>query len=162
MVEITLPIILQILQTAGILMGIVYYITIMRNAERTRQREQVFLRLQSFDMPYNRAMDHVMNNWTGKGDYHSFDSETRVNYNFITTRYQNIGVMLREKMIDPDLLYKTFSPRAIISLWEKSEHLVRDNREDNKYTTYMEDFEYLYIETKKRYPDIVTWKQEDS
>jgi len=37
MVEITLPIILQILQTIGILVGIVYYITIMRNTQRTRE-----------------------------------------------------------------------------------------------------------------------------
>jgi hypothetical protein len=37
MVEITLPIILQFLQTAGILVGIIYYITIMRNQQRTRE-----------------------------------------------------------------------------------------------------------------------------
>jgi hypothetical protein len=36
-VEITLPIILQFLQTAGILVGIIYYITIMRNQQRTRE-----------------------------------------------------------------------------------------------------------------------------
>ena len=37
MAEITLPIILQFLQTAGILVGIIYYITIMRNQQRTRE-----------------------------------------------------------------------------------------------------------------------------
>ena len=37
MVEFTLPIVLQILQTAGILVGIVYYITIMRNQQKTRE-----------------------------------------------------------------------------------------------------------------------------
>ncbi|UCD45779.1 MAG: hypothetical protein JSV27_04650 [Candidatus Bathyarchaeota archaeon] len=37
MVEITVPIMLQIFQTVGILVGIVYYITIMRNSQRTRE-----------------------------------------------------------------------------------------------------------------------------
>jgi hypothetical protein len=37
MVEITLPIMLQIVQTVGILVGIIYYITIMRNQQRTRE-----------------------------------------------------------------------------------------------------------------------------
>ncbi len=37
MVEITLPLVLQILQTAGILVGIIYYITIMRNTQKTRE-----------------------------------------------------------------------------------------------------------------------------
>jgi hypothetical protein len=37
MVEITLPIMLQILQTAGILVGIAYYLVIMRNSQKTRE-----------------------------------------------------------------------------------------------------------------------------
>ena len=36
MVEITLPIVLQIVQTVGILVGIAYYITIMRNSQKTQ------------------------------------------------------------------------------------------------------------------------------
>ena len=37
MVEFTLPIVLQLLQTAGILVGIVYYITIMRNQQKNQE-----------------------------------------------------------------------------------------------------------------------------
>jgi hypothetical protein len=37
MVEITLPIILQIVQTVGILVGIAYYLIIMRNSQRSQQ-----------------------------------------------------------------------------------------------------------------------------
>jgi hypothetical protein len=47
MVEITLPIVLQILQTVGILVGIVYYITIMRNSQRTRE---LSLQAQELDL----------------------------------------------------------------------------------------------------------------
>ena len=41
MVEITLPVILQFLQTAGILVGMVYYITIIRNAQKARRAENL-------------------------------------------------------------------------------------------------------------------------
>jgi uncharacterized protein HemX len=37
MVEITLPIMIQIVQTLALLVGIVYYITIMRNTQKTRE-----------------------------------------------------------------------------------------------------------------------------
>jgi len=157
---ITVENILNIVPAVGVIIALIYYTQTLRNTEKSRQREQVFIRLESFGMTYNRAIDHIMNDWTGEDDYHSLDKETRINWNFISTRYQNVGVMLREKMIDQKLLYQTFSPRAIISLWEKSEHLVRDNRETNKYTTYMDAFEYLYNETKKRFPDIITWQRE--
>ena len=37
MAEITIPIVLQLIQTVALLVGIIYYITIMRNQQRTRE-----------------------------------------------------------------------------------------------------------------------------
>jgi hypothetical protein len=37
MVEITLPITLQIIQTLSLIIGIAYYLTIMRNSQKTRE-----------------------------------------------------------------------------------------------------------------------------
>ena len=37
MVEISIPLILDIIRTAGILVAIIYYITIMRNTQKTRE-----------------------------------------------------------------------------------------------------------------------------
>ena len=37
MVEITLPLVLQIIQTVSLVVGIVYYLIIMRNSQRTRE-----------------------------------------------------------------------------------------------------------------------------
>jgi len=134
-----------------------YYISTLRNAEKTRQREQIYLRFQSFDMPYMRALADVMpKDWTNLEEYTSLDPETRANHSFLLTRYQNIGLMLKEKMMDPDLLFQIFNPQFIMRLWEKSENGIKGNRETNNYPTYMDAFEYLYNETKKRYPDIIT------
>jgi hypothetical protein len=59
MVEITLPIVLQIIQTVSISVGIIYYLFIMRNVQKSRQRENLFLRLQSFDKTYNEAREDL-------------------------------------------------------------------------------------------------------
>ena len=37
MVEVTLPIVLQMVQTIALIVGIIYYLTIMRNQQRTRE-----------------------------------------------------------------------------------------------------------------------------
>jgi hypothetical protein len=63
MVEITLPIVLQLLQTAGLLVGIVYYITIMRNSQRTQQMQletrQVQLFMQMHQQLNSTIIEHV-------------------------------------------------------------------------------------------------------
>ena len=41
MVEITLPIVLQVIQTVSIAVGIFYYLYIMRNVHKSRQRESL-------------------------------------------------------------------------------------------------------------------------
>jgi hypothetical protein len=80
MVEITLPIILQILQTAGILVGIVYYITIMRNSYKAQQmtlkatKTQVFLQMYGAITPelIERVHEVIKWEWT---DIEDFDSK---------------------------------------------------------------------------------------
>jgi hypothetical protein len=142
----------------GVIAGFTYYVLTVRNAQKSRQREQVFLRFQSFDMPYMRAVEDLMNqDWTGTyEDYMNHSPESKANYNFLSTRYQQVGIMLKENMMDPDLLYQIFNPRFIMRFWEKIEKNIRSHREGNNHPTHLAAFEYLYNETKKRYPDIIT------
>ena len=46
MAEITLPIILQILQTTGILVGIFYYITVLRNQQKSQKHAEETRKIQ--------------------------------------------------------------------------------------------------------------------
>ena len=75
-------------------------------------------------------------------------------YIFIGTRYQNLGLLLKEKMVEPELLFQVFSPRSIMKFWERfewHESLLRERAND---PDHYEAFEYLYNEAKKRFPDI--------
>jgi hypothetical protein len=47
MVELTIEVMLDIIRTSGIIVGIFYYITTLRNAEKNRIKEMVFRRMQT-------------------------------------------------------------------------------------------------------------------
>ena len=170
MVEITLQIVLQIIQTVSLVVGIIYYITIMRNTQRTReaslklqeeaeksrQREMIFLRFQGFDKTYHSAIDDVLSQDWGNtfDDYLKQSPESRANFNYVQVRYNNLGVMLKHEMMDPDLFYEVFPTGNIIRFWEKMEDIILDYRRRTQDLTYNEGLEYLYNEARKRFPDI--------
>jgi hypothetical protein len=120
MVEITLPIVLQIVQTIGILVGIIYYITIMRNsliaqeeAERSRQREQILLRSQSYSLEYTKAYAETvgMDDWKTVEEFHSkygrqANPEAFAKWIYIRSVYNTAGLLLKEKTVDLDILGK--------------------------------------------------------
>ena len=156
--QVTFQTIFQFLQTVGILTAVYYYIMTLRNAERARQREMIFQRFQSFDIPYARAWGDVMfrdpEEWTEVYDPRE-NLETFANMAFLQSRLQSLGVMLRERVIDPDLLYQIFTPVSILNAWEHYKANIEARRERLNDPTLFEAFEYLSDETRKRYPDLV-------
>ena len=169
MVEITYQLFLSTLQTVGILVGIVYYITIMRNAQRTRElalkaqeeaersrkREMILQRLQSFDLPFAKAWGDVMfkdpEKWSEVYNPR-VNLETYANMVFLQNRYQNLGIMVREKVVDPELLFQIFNPMSIISAWEHYRENIESRRKSGNQPSLFDAFEYLAEEARKRYP----------
>ena len=170
MAEITYQMVLNTIQTVSLVVGIIYYITIMRNqqrtretslklqeeAEKSRQREMIFLRFQSFDKTYHLAVGDVLDQEWGSTmeEFHAHSPESKANFNYVQVRFNNLGVMLKNGMMDPDLFYQIFPTGNIIRFWEKMENIILDYRETTKDVTYNEGFEYLYNEARKRFPDI--------
>ena len=157
MVEVDLSIIFAGLSIAA---SIVYYTSIIRNQNMTRQKEQVQLRIQSADQDYHRAWTNVMfKRPSNNEEWHQIydpikDPELFADMIFIRTRYQSLGVMLKEKVIEPDLLYKIYTPSSILFTWEHYRENVLARRVETNDPNQLSEFEYLYEETKKRYPDI--------
>ena len=160
MVELTYPLILDTIRTAGILTGIIYYMTILRNNQKTTRREQMYLRFQVADMDYVKAYSYIMSkDFTNVEEFLShFDRENNpeawANYIFVGTRYHNIGLLLKEGLIDSNIVFEIFNPMVIIQLWEKILPIELETRKRNNHPKHYDAFEYLYNEAKKRYPDI--------
>lgn len=173
MIEITLPIVLQIVQTIGILVGIIYYITIMRNsikaqeeAERSRQREQILLRSQIYSLEYYRAYTDTvgMDDWETVEEFHrkygrEANPEAFSKWIYVRSVFNTAGLLLKEKTVDPDLIFQLYAPNAVIGLWEQQEPIIREARMRFKHPTYWEPFEFLYNEAKKRYQEIPSFAQ---
>jgi hypothetical protein len=163
MVEITLTIMLQIVQTVGILVGIIYYITIMRNANRTRQTELLFQR-HKVDFDYLRSWADVIliQDWKDFEELEErypwnthFEERTRVLY--ILNTYNNLGLILREKVTDPNLLFELYTPSNVITTWKKYEEVLRSFRTMSNDPAQYCGFEFLYNEAKKLYPNVDTF-----
>ena len=150
-----------VLTGLGLTASIFYYASVLKNAENARQREQIQIRIQSADLQYSRAWTHVMfkktstrEEWMNVFDPVK-DPELFAEMIFIRSRFQNLGAMLREKIIDPDLLFKIYPPNAIMITWEHMKPNIMARRDELNDPTSMSEFEYLYDETKKRFPNLI-------
>lgn len=168
--------VLSTLQTAGILVGIIYYITIMRNTQRTRElslkaqeeaekarkRELMFQRFQGYSLEYTKAYANVItyDDWEGIEDWNTKygtrgNPEAWSEYVYITSIYNLAGILLKEEVADAELIFQLYPPMAVIRIWERFEPVTLNVRERTKHTSFYGPFEYLYNEAKKMYPHII-------
>ena len=159
MVELTLSNVLQILQTTGILVGIIYYITIMRNQQKSRRSEILkgFLDERSNEEDALRYA-YIMNlEWENYDDFQerygrASNPEAWVKWKTYLVRFDDYGLMLKRGLINIEDFYE-LSERAIPSLWKKFEPIILEDRRRGNPTT-MKWLEYLveemHRESKRR------------
>ena len=165
MVEITYQMVLSTIQTLSLIVGIIYYLTIMRNNNNARQREMIIQRSQSYSLEYTRAFLEVRNmtDWEDAEEWEekygrTTNPEARSKWLYIMRLYTLAGLHLKEGA-DPDLLFELYPHGAVMMLWEQFEPVIRYARERSNNPRRWKPFEYLYNEAKKRYPDITpSWR----
>ncbi len=173
MVEITLPIVLQILQTAGILVGIVYYITIMRNSQRNQEltlkaqeqavetrQAQLFMQLYNAYLTKDFLADFArvsyifqyenLEDWMKK--YSSFVNLADYSTWARIGRFlDGAGILVKKNLIDMNLVDELLREPILYS-WENMKKWVYEIREEMKTPEVWANFEYLYNEVRKRHP----------
>ncbi|RLI32545.1 hypothetical protein DRO66_11230 [Candidatus Bathyarchaeota archaeon] len=162
MVEITLPIVLQILQTIGILVGIIYYITVMRNSQKNQQTQletrqlDLYLRWQlELTKPdvIKNLLEVLQLEWEDFDDFarkYSHTLNVEDSSKRFATRYywEGFGYLLSRGMIDSDTVYEMIST-VIFQHWIKYEPIIRGFRERDGAPETWRWFEYLVDEMKK-------------
>ena len=177
MVEITLSIVLQFVQTVGILVGIIYYLTIMRNAQKTREltlqsqeltrkaqeqtletrQTQIFMQIYqqlNSEESYKTSMELL---YLDIKDYDEFlqkyDSSVNPTHYakraYIWYNYNTIGELLCTGIIEVDLLIRLHLDTRVIVMWEKWEDIIRATRVRENIPDIWDGFEYLYQEMKR-------------
>ena len=185
MVEITLPIVLQILQTVGILVGIVYYLIIMRNSQRTREStlesqelarnaqeqaletRQAMMFMQIYNESHNDPSFIEALQRTYEFDIHTYEDWIRIQENEdnrlalsrIGLFYEGVGVLVKEGYVSIRLvaLLMTIMTR---SWWEKIyKPWIEEGREKTNLHRWHSEGEYLYNELMKyveEHPELKT------
>lgn len=164
--------VLSTIQTVGILVGIVYYLTIMRNAQKTReltlQAQELALKAQEQALETRQAQFFMQSyretattelqtlafkilrwEWTDFADFREkyyLDPNKWGEFASFMIHMNGLGIMLEEKYIDSELLYKMDQDGAApMWWWFKFESVIREMREQMNNPSLMKYFEF-YVE----------------
>ena len=184
MVEFTLPIVLQIVQTVGILVGIIYYVTIMRNQQRTRElaltaqehatetrQTEIFMRLyeQLNNAETYTSWAELVNQEIDNEEYlQKYDSTVNpVHFGkraHLWYTFNTIGELLLMGIVKPDLIQRLSLDPMVITMWERWEHIIRETRIRENSPDIWSGFEHLYNEMvrlreERDYPKITYPRQ---
>ena len=161
MVEFTLPIVLQLLQTAGILVGIIYYTSIMRNNQKNQQiqletrQAQLFMQMyQDFKRPdVQKAFHDIVYVW----EWDSFEDyqekygrsnwDERQKYMLVYSIYEGLGVLIYRGLIDVKMIDELMRS-YVTRFWEKVGPVMIEVRSRYDAPLAAEWMEYLYKKIK--------------
>ncbi len=174
MVEITASLILQIVQTIALIVGIVYYLTIMRNQQKTRELAlkaqehatetrqtqiftELFNRMQSPEA-WDRFQEvSAMWTWTDFDDFWEKYGEENApeSWNkFINTvsPFEYMALLVRDGMINAELVWHWWG-LFLIDFWEKILPVVDGYRErffDDSFLEWFEDLYYSFLDLREK------------
>jgi hypothetical protein len=161
MVEITYQMVLSTVQTISLVVGIVYYIAIMRNNQKTNKTNTLIQRMQTHDRSYYKAWANVLNinyetpeEWIEKYRY-DVNPEVYADWAYIGSIYHNVGYLLKHGLVDPDTIFELYPPSSVIRIWRIYKVMVEylDNVRGSELWCHIK---YLNDEAERRFPELKT------
>ena len=178
MVEITYQMVLSTIQTLSLFVGVIYYITIMRNSQKTREltlesqeqaletrQAQMFMQIyiESHNDPsFIEAMQRIM-----ELEIHTYEEFLKVRENEkdkkaiarVAWFYEGVGVLVKEGYVDIRLIALLMT--GMIQLWWERiyKFCIEEGREKGYAKRWMSEAEYLYDELMKyieEHPELKT------
>ena len=157
MVEFTIPLILDIIRTAGILVGIIYYLTIMRNQSRTREAQFLLLVQQIYqNKEFGGDWTEIMSDWEFK-DYQEFSEKYGLSAGkdvylkgaSVFGMFNSFGNMIKRGLVSPETIFDSLNGPTIIRTWDKYAPIVRELRDEYGDPFRHWGFEYCAEELRK-------------
>jgi hypothetical protein len=163
MVEVNYQMVLSTLQTAGLLVGIFYYLMVLRNQQKNRMLEMVSRRAeQANNYAYQKMVRDVFTTaagWSTPEEYYekyNFKDtpELTLSRAIVQNNLNHWGFLYREGIIDENFIDRLYNPWHIISFWENFNSLLLHEREVMGNPEVFKDLEHLYNAMKKKYPHL--------
>ena len=138
-----------VIASAGVFAAAVYYIVQLRHQTRMRQTD-LALRLYSavtareWLEAWEKFRDREILNYNNYKKKYGL-----VEFNEVVGAFEEVGVLLRRKLIDIELADDLFSG-SVKMVWEKAKLIIEDGRKLSNRPRLLRNFEYLYNEMQKR------------
>jgi hypothetical protein len=137
--------------SAGVFAAAIYYVLQLKHQNKMRQTDLVMRLYSTFDsMEFLEAWRKIY--FTQFKDYDDLVKKLE-GKNEIAMKvfrfYEQVGVLLRKRLIDTELVDTLFGNNAVIT-FEKTKGLILKEMRDKVNPRAYENFEYLYNEMKKR------------
>ena len=171
----TLQAVSYIMGSLGVFLAAVYYISTLRNNQRTQQLQletrqaQLFMQIynqgannREFIEAWNRVMHMKFTNlqeFLEEIDYENPDTrENQYAINILTGYYEGLGTLVKEDMLNIRWVALLFGSWTRM-FWEKVEPIAEEIRVDHKAPRFFSETEYLYNELMKymkEHPELAT------
>lgn len=137
----------------GLTASIVYYTSVLRNANKTREAQlfmQIYSQWNSLELQsqYGKVMNTQFETFDDFFEKIGNDVEFRNAVNMVAVFFEGLGVYVKRGLIDVSMVDDLMS-EAIISFWRKSKPLVYETRIRANLPQYGEWVEYLATEVEK-------------
>jgi hypothetical protein len=140
----------------------IYYMMNLRNSARA-QRSQLIC--SAMAMNTHREYVSGLVDWIYKYQFKdadewnkkysgNVDREALSTFIAVLNQLTYTGTLLHEDLVDPELLFRYFSPLQIVICWEKSAPIIKNWRDYYNQPDFARFAEYLYDEVKRRYPGL--------
>ena len=162
MVEITYQMVLSTLQTAGILVGIFYYIMTLRNQQKNQEQSEETRKIQLLlginkdiegsgsGVQYNEIMDMKWDNYDdfiSKYGYENNPDSYRKRMRMWRIMHVN-GLLVRDGLIDVRALFD-YTSGGSLYMWRKFKDIIEKGRRLSDIPEWLIGLEYLAGEIEK-------------
>ena len=152
-----------ILTGLGLSATILYYASVLKNAEKARRKDIIFQsHIPRSPEYYDIFMKVVqMRDYATRKEYEDkYTEEERNRANYLLQHFNVIGILFLGNIATGDEIFQIYPPYAVILLWEALEPMIRELRVDVTSPEHLKPFESLYHEARKRNPNYVPyWKR---
>jgi len=134
--------------SAGVFAAAIYYIIQIKHQTKLRQTDLI-IRLYSFtgSKDFLEALDKVKDREIGSVDDYKERYGSLVEINQLLQVFAELGMLLKRKLIDIDLIDDLIGQRTVLAAYEKLDPLNEAYRKEQGIES--DSFDYLYNERKR-------------
>jgi hypothetical protein len=152
MVDVTYQMVLSTIQTIALVVGIIYYLTIMRNQQRSQKHAEDTRKIQLLMQLYGsqnvdwsiRRQEVINMDFKDLDDFwEKADRPTFAKVGITWSEWNILGLLLKNGFIDDDMMFEFLQYRGPIYHWERYGEIIKEMRIRHGFYSLGTGFEYL-------------------